>query len=180
MLYDNGSIQEQASKKEQDSIDAQKFRKLDQDMKQEQAVASGINRYVERANAQRQEMENYERELAFQQAKAAGQIDNVSSFASPSSNQAFGDQDVARLLGDLGVDKSYEERKEMQNKSPYLGHLSDAVSKNEYKRFSKIFGDNNEMGMDEVEINNAYSLMKSNKQWTDEEIRNMALNREER
>ena len=60
-----------------------------------------------------------------------------------------------------------------------LNENSPEVSKEEMKRFSNIFYDNKKgpMPLTDEETNNAYVLMKSDKNFTDDEIRSMAKNK---
>lgn len=59
----------------------------------------------------------------------------------------------------------------------YINADSPSVSKDEFKRFRRIF---NSTGsghtLSEVEEHNAYAMMKSNKKFTDKEIRRDATN----
>jgi hypothetical protein len=60
----------------------------------------------------------------------------------------------------------------------YLSADSAVVSKAEFKRFNRIFTrPSGRHDLDEVEVHNAYVLMKNKKGFSDREIKAMAVNR---
>jgi hypothetical protein len=58
-----------------------------------------------------------------------------------------------------------------------LGEDSPSVSKEEYKRLHRIFSSvTGKHGLSDIEVNNAFVMMKSNKNFTNEEIKELATN----
>jgi len=104
-------------------------------------------------------------------------MDTVSSFFMDAALPTPEEDANNAALGSA-LEKSMSQSSTWKPSAP-LNENSPEVSKEEMKRFSNIFYDNKKgpMPLTDEETNNAYVLMKSDKDFTDDEIRSMAKNK---
>lgn len=183
MLYDNGGITQQVAMNEKNAQAAEELRQLKENARLKAEAKNRENLALQAKDLGRQEVLSQIEDKLTKNFEIQQMADReaLANSAGGLFDYFVGDMKGSQKTQQAATEQAdYEREQVLKNQRP-LNVDSDVVSKEDFKRYERIFdktklGSNN-IPVTEEEINNAYSLIKNNKNFTDEEIRKMALNR---
>lgn len=202
MLYDNGSITQQVSVNEKNAKAAEELVQLKENAKlkaeeekkrQIATAAENLGRQEVLSQIEDKLTKNFEiQQMADKQAAANNEPLSASQYATDSRNNVSQDLEQAikskmqNAGSSIGGLFDYFTKDSKPSENPRIQELAnrqkleqeDYNRNQKFERINRIFGSDN--SLDETEMSNAITLIESDKNWTDEEIRNMALNRGKR
>jgi hypothetical protein len=197
MLYDNGSTTQQVSMNEKNARAAEELIRLKENarLKAEQqkkrqiaTAAQDLGRQEVLSEIENKLTKNFEiQQMADREAIANNAPLSTSQYAVDSRNNVSQDlgQAIKRKMQSAGSSISglfdYFTKEPVQNERVKSMANSERLEQesnnrnNNFQRIDEIFGPNNSLS--EIELSNAITLMESDKGWSNDEIRKMALNK---